>query len=65
MPQTLVIVLAFLRTSPARDLHVGWNGSNNVYSFLPSNGAIITKFSGDLNVFIKVEDVRIPTPERD
>jgi len=35
------------------DLYFGSNGYNNVYSFLPSNGAIITKFSGDLNVFIK------------
>ncbi|EDQ98737.1 glycoside hydrolase family 12 protein [Laccaria bicolor S238N-H82] len=35
------------------DLYLGSNGYNNVYSFLPSNGTIITKFSGDLNVFIK------------
>ncbi|EDR10183.1 glycoside hydrolase family 12 protein [Laccaria bicolor S238N-H82] len=35
------------------NLYVGTNGYNNVYSFLPSNGTIITKFGGDLNVFIK------------
>jgi hypothetical protein len=59
-PRHSWLSLHFLRTSRTRDLYFGSNGYNNVYSFLPSNGAIITKFSGDLNVFIKVEDVRIP-----
>ncbi|KAF8994059.1 glycoside hydrolase family 12 protein [Cyathus striatus] len=35
------------------NLYTGSNGANNVYSFLPSNGASITSFSGDLNVFLK------------
>ncbi|KAF9527224.1 glycoside hydrolase family 12 protein [Crepidotus variabilis] len=35
------------------NVYSGSNGSNNVYSFLPSNGASITSFSGDLNLFLK------------
>jgi xyloglucan-specific endo-beta-1,4-glucanase len=36
------------------DLFKGWNGQNNVYSFLPSGGKIITSFDGDLYLFFKV-----------
>ncbi|KAF8994044.1 concanavalin A-like lectin/glucanase [Cyathus striatus] len=35
------------------NLYVGSNGANKVYSFLPSNGAAIKSFSGDLNLFLK------------
>ncbi|KAF9044439.1 glycoside hydrolase family 12 protein [Panaeolus papilionaceus] len=35
------------------NVYSGSNGSNNVYSFLPSNGAAVTSFSGDLNLFLK------------
>jgi len=35
------------------NLYSGSNGANNVFSFLPSNGAWITSFNGDLNVFLK------------
>ncbi|CAK5262153.1 unnamed protein product [Mycena citricolor] len=34
------------------NLYFGSNGSNNVYSFLPTSGTI-TSFSGDLNLFFK------------
>lgn len=37
-----------------RNVYFGSNGSNNVYSFLPSNGAAITSFTADLNLFLKV-----------
>ncbi|KDR66527.1 hypothetical protein GALMADRAFT_147761 [Galerina marginata CBS 339.88] len=35
------------------NLYKGPNGSTTVFSFLPSNGAWITSFSGDLNEFLK------------
>ncbi|KAF8956561.1 concanavalin A-like lectin/glucanase [Flammula alnicola] len=35
------------------NLYSGSNGSNNVFSFLPTGGATITSFSGDLNTFLK------------
>ncbi|KAF9465916.1 glycoside hydrolase family 12 protein [Collybia nuda] len=35
------------------NVYFGSNGANNVWSFLPSNGAAITSFSGDLNAFLK------------
>ncbi|KAG6819882.1 hypothetical protein H0H93_007761 [Arthromyces matolae] len=34
------------------NLYFGSNGSNNVYSFLPTSGTV-TSFSGDINLFIK------------
>lgn len=37
-----------------RNLYFGSNGANNVYSFLPSNGASITSFTADVNLFLKV-----------
>lgn len=37
-----------------RNVYSGSNGVNNVFSFLPSNGASITSFIGDLNDFLKV-----------
>ncbi|KAG6890337.1 hypothetical protein C0992_002320 [Termitomyces sp. T32_za158] len=36
------------------NLYFGFNGVNNVYSFLPTGNAIVTSFSADVNVFIKV-----------
>lgn len=38
----------------ARNVYFGSNGANNVYSFIPTGGATVTSFSGDLNVFLKV-----------
>ncbi|KAF7419410.1 hypothetical protein PC9H_002000 [Pleurotus ostreatus] len=35
------------------NLYFGSNGANNVYSFLPTNNAVITNFSGDINAFLK------------
>ncbi|KAF9269860.1 glycoside hydrolase family 12 protein [Marasmius fiardii PR-910] len=36
------------------NLYIGSNGSQTVYSFLPSNsGTRVTSFSGDLNLFLK------------
>ena len=35
------------------NLYYGSNGSNYVYSFLPTSGTI-TSFSADLNLFLKV-----------
>ncbi|KAF5381601.1 hypothetical protein D9615_005423 [Tricholomella constricta] len=35
------------------NVYFGSNGANNVYSFLPTGGAIITNFSADLNIFLK------------
>ncbi|KAF8880523.1 concanavalin A-like lectin/glucanase [Infundibulicybe gibba] len=35
------------------NVYFGSNGANNVYSFLPTGGASITSFSGDLNTFLK------------
>ncbi|KAF8154603.1 glycoside hydrolase family 12 protein [Crassisporium funariophilum] len=35
------------------NVYFGSNGANNVYSFLPANGASVTSFSGDLNLFLK------------
>ncbi|TFK37098.1 concanavalin A-like lectin/glucanase [Crucibulum laeve] len=35
------------------NVYSGSNGANNVFSFLPSNGAAVTSFSGDLNTFLK------------
>ena len=37
-----------------RDYYRGNNGSNEVYSFLPTGNAQVTSFSGDLNLFLKV-----------
>lgn len=37
----------------SRNLYSGSNGSNAVFSFLPSTGAKITSFSGDINLFLK------------
>jgi hypothetical protein len=39
---------------PNRDYYRGNNGSNEVYSFLPTGNAQVTSFSGDLNLFLKV-----------
>lgn len=36
-----------------RNLFVGSNGANNVFSFLPTSGTI-TSFSGDINTFFQV-----------
>ncbi|KAI0761855.1 concanavalin A-like lectin/glucanase domain-containing protein [Irpex lacteus] len=33
------------------NVYSGSNGANNVFSFLPSNGGVLTSFSGDLKVF--------------
>lgn len=37
------------------NLYSGSNGANNVFSFLPTSGAI-TKFSGDLFAFLEVSE---------
>ena len=37
-----------------RKLYCGYNGANNVFTFLPSDGGHIRKFKADLNVFLKV-----------
>jgi xyloglucan-specific endo-beta-1,4-glucanase len=39
-------------TSDGRNLYYGSNGSNYVYSFLPTSGTV-TAFSGDVNAFLK------------
>ncbi len=36
------------------NVYSGSNGANNVFSFLPSNGGVLTSFSGDLKVFFDV-----------
>ncbi|KAL0958810.1 hypothetical protein HGRIS_014129 [Hohenbuehelia grisea] len=35
------------------NVYFGSNGANNVYSFLPSSGGVVSSFSGDLNEFLK------------
>ncbi|RDB26664.1 putative xyloglucan-specific endo-beta-1,4-glucanase A [Hypsizygus marmoreus] len=35
------------------NVYFGSNGANNVYSFLPTSGAVVTSFSADLNIFLK------------
>lgn len=37
-----------------RYLYYGWNGFNEVYSFLPPSGTEITDFQADLKVFFTV-----------
>jgi xyloglucan-specific endo-beta-1,4-glucanase len=39
-------------TGGDRNLYYGSNGSNYVYSFLPTSGTV-TAFSGDVNAFLK------------
>jgi hypothetical protein len=42
-----------MRNIPIRNVYSGSNGANNVFSFLPTSGTV-TSFSGDLNLFLKV-----------
>jgi xyloglucan-specific endo-beta-1,4-glucanase len=43
------------------NLYTGSNGANAVYSFLPASGSNIMSFSADLNLFLKVMRVSLPT----